>query len=392
MHAQGGEERGLSRLALVCVLLTVALGVTKVFVQRVHLPSYASPTYNTYEGFVSVDQYCIRAEKMRDRMTASGAEVEGAQAEMMKDLRQRGHPSAILVPAVIALASLLVGSIPITFMALAILAFLFQVVVVRKLAACLSGGHAATVAIATILVAAHCDTVRTSAQLLLDPFAALFTTLAVWLSLRRHDDEAGSGTTWALVAVQVLGPFIKLSYLPALAAPAVVTLFVAREGRLRGAVLDALRFGALPVLPAVAFVLAVPTLEGFGKEMNQALDASSTSLLEYGDFAFEVVLMLLPLLVFLRRPRAGSNPAADGPRGATGAVLATLAVLVASMWALRLPDVSRLALPLVGLIAAVSAPRAWSWFGPGRAVAVLALYAALNYAVAVAALVVGVMR
>ena len=373
------ELRSLNLLALVCVMLTLTLGVTKLFVQRAHLPSYATPTYNTYEGFVSIDQYCIRAEKMRDRVQAGPDEVEGAQAEMMKDLRKRGHPSAILIPAIIALVSIPVGSIPYAFIGLVIAALLLQFLAVRRLASRLTGGAAPAIAIATVLVASHCDTVRSSAQLLLDPFAALFTTLTVLVSQRRHEG-GGAGTTWTLVALQLLGPFIKLSYLPALAAPAIVTLCVARENRIGGALLDGIRFGLLPVLPAVAYVLAVPTLDGFGREMDQTLESSSMSSWELGNFAIEMALLLAPLVVLLWRPKT------DAARidARTGSVLLVVLTFLLSLWALRLPDDHRLYLPLIGLMAAAVAARVWDAFGPARTHRWLAIYATLNYGVALA--------
>lgn len=400
MSAAGAPSaRALALLLALCALATLALGTAKLVVQRSRPPAHADPArnedplHNRYDGFVSIDQYCVRAERFRDRFRG----VAGAREALHLDLTTQGHPSAVLVPVVLALASELTRSIPIAFAALTAAAFLAQIALVRRLAQRLAeaaGGLDARVAglCGAILVAAHVDSARSAVQLLIDPFAALLATACVWLSLalgeRADSPPAGrrslsprAAARW-LLAVQVAGPLVKLSYLPFLAAPALVA-FAARGGeRWRAAAGAALSFGLLPLVPALAWVLAVPGWTAFTSEMGIAATYSTLSARELRLFALEMALWFQPLplaLLLARRPAL---------RPATLATLAVTLVFLASVWTLRLPDDYRLYLPALGLWCAACAPSVVLLAGR-RLVPALALYAAANAGAALAGLVTG---
>ncbi len=395
MSAPGAPSaRALALLLALCALATLALGTAKLVVQRSRPPAHADPArnadplHNRYDGFVSIDQYCVRAERFRDRFRGT----PGAREALQLDLTTQGHPTAVLVPVVLALASELTRSIPLAFAALTAAAFLAQVALVRRLAqrlAAAAGGLDARVAglCGAILVAAHVDAARSAVQLLIDPFAALSATACVWLSLALGERAPGGGRApsarraarW-LFAVQVAGPLVKLSYLPFLAAPALIA-FATRGGeRWRAAAGAALGFGLLPLVPALAWVLAVPGWTAFTSEMGIAATYSTLSARELRLFALEMALWFqpLPLALFLA-PRPALRPA-------TLATLAVTLVFLASVWALRLPDDYRLYLPALGLLCAACAPSVVLLAGR-RLVPALALYAAANAGVALAGLV-----
>ena len=122
--------RGLNVLLGVCVLLTLGLGVAKLAVQRERPPAYVREGRNIYEGFVSIDRYCNRAELFRDWSEG----IEGGREALIHDVVHWHHPTVLLVPLAVGVSSRAVGSIPITFALYSAGAFLVQVVLVLRLA------------------------------------------------------------------------------------------------------------------------------------------------------------------------------------------------------------------------------------------------------------------
>jgi len=376
-RADGPSRRTLVGLAWLCAAVTLSLGVAKLFIQRDDLPAHASPGYNTYEGFVSVDQYCLRAEKLAAWMLADELERPAARARALDDLRHGGHPTAVLLPAVIGLAGRATGSLVLAFVLLSSAAFLAQVAVTMRLGERigrgLGSGALLVGPVAAVLAAAHLNSARNAAQRLLDPFAALWAT-SMALAALRWQERPSHGSATLLFLAQLTGCFIKLSYFPLLALPALVALAGGGPGRFARTLRAAFWFGALPALPAIAYIAAVPGFGNFGGEMNQAAAASNLVFRELGAFSVEVALVLqaFPLLIVASWSRLT-------PPG-RGVVLGGLALL-ASLLALRLPDVHRLYLPLVGLFAAGSAPVLVARVERRLLIPLLAAYAAANVAI-----------
>lgn len=370
------HERGLQILLVLATALTLALGVSKLLVQRAYPPPYVAQHFHRYEGFVSIDQYCLRAEKFRDRIYAAPDERGAAQARLMQDLESGYLPTAVLVPAILGAISRWTGSIPVTFACLSAGALLAQLGALLALGAHLGRRHGGRVVgwTAAVLLVGHVDAMRASAQLLIDPFAAALASGCVLFALRRR---AGGRGTVALLAIQVLGPFVKLTYAPLLAAPAVIELVCAGERRLARAVRAGLLFGVLPALPAVLYLLWIPGAGAFSSEMVRAVDSSSLTARELRHFALEMAFLfqVLPLLYLL-----GRHAAREVRSELDGVALATL-VFVASVMGIQLPDDYRLYLPAVGLLAALAAPGAVHAAGR-RLVPALACYVLANGAVA----------
>ncbi|MFQ5507153.1 MAG: hypothetical protein ACE5F1_20475, partial [Planctomycetota bacterium] len=223
-------------------------------------------------------------------------------------------------------------------------------------------------------------TIRTTAQLYLDPFCALCATLLVlelpgWI--RQPDRPRGA----RIVALQVLGLFLKISYLPMLAVPALATIVAGRFSgpaprKDRRALRAICLFGLLPLLPWISFLSLGPGSGSFLREPTHLLASWNLRGHQLANFAFEMLLLfqVLPLFLLVRR--------GVGPRIQKTVVVALACMLLAT-WAFKLPPIPRLYLPVLGFLVALAAPAIQHTLEGARLRAFVGAYLVLNYAAAI---------
>jgi len=380
-EAAAGRDPLRARWVLVlCALLTVGLGFGKLLLQRGNLPDYARTQANQFEGFVALDDYATRAELFRDWLTG-----EGELAAFFAKSRSGFHPASLLVPAAVAAASLLVGSIPLAFALLSAAAAVAAAGIAARLAAALCADRArgaATGLAAGVLALAHVDVLRSSAQLQMDPFCSLWTIAAVALLVRIRAG-AGHRERLALAVLLATGPLVKISLFPLLALPAACAFLapVPGERRLPAALRAVPAYAVLPVgvwlgALAVTGALGIAFDDMHDQATQFAVDARYLRM-----FGIEMALLfqVAPLVVALR-PRLAGVVAGEAP------VWLAAGLLLAATWAFRLPAIPRLYLPLTALLAVLAAPRLVDLL-PRRWPIALGLWAGANYALGAVALV-----
>ncbi len=328
-------QRGLRFLLLCCLCLALALGAAKLLIQREHPPEFTRFPANVLHGWVAIDGYGQRAELLRDWIAAEPGSGEALRAALRNPL----HPTSWLVPALVALVSFATRSVPLAFAllswaALAAHAWL-AVAVARRLA---PGASASVPWIAGCLVAAHCLCLRTAAQLMLDPFAAACAAACLVLAL---DWTAHGGTARALGlhAVQAAGLFVKDSYVPWLAAPALIALCAAGlRARRTWSALGLM--GVLPLLWPALFLAWHAGLAAALHDLRYTHSDLGMDRRQLAHFGVEMALLLQVFPLAIWAGRRGSS------RAELGVGLALLVVL-ATTWAQRLPPIPRVYLPCV---------------------------------------------
>ena len=97
----------LKRTLWVCLTLTLGLGFAKLQIQKARPPNWLKPTH-TYAGYVSIDGYSHTAEAIHQWYLGA----DSGAARVRARLAHEGHPTALLVPALVAALALILGSIP----------------------------------------------------------------------------------------------------------------------------------------------------------------------------------------------------------------------------------------------------------------------------------------
>lgn len=367
-------RRGRELLLGACILLTLGLGIAKVFVQRAHRPSYLHAAH-VYHGWPSIDGHSLKAERIRTWMTGG----DPGAASLREFLSDEGHPSSLVVQTAVAALSLFVGSIPVTFMLLSALAFCLQIALVVRLAWLCAGEVRPWVpALAGILAAGHVLSVRTAAQLHLDPFCALIATAVLVATLEQAREPRRGRAAW-LGVLLTLGLFTKISLLPLLAVPPLVLAARAPGRRLATLVRAGLAF-SLP--PLVIWGAALWLVTGGGPtttEPGHLLKTWELDARQLRNFGIEMVLLLqaFPVLLLLRRREWSADERAVGM---------VLILLLAATWAFRLPAIPRLYLPTVGLMAVLGAAQLAQLLPPRLVSTVVALYLLANYGLGIVGL------
>ena len=366
--------RARTLLVAACVLVSLGLGVAKVFAQRAHRPHYLHDAH-VYEGWPSIDGHSLKAAHIRTWMRGG----DPGAAELREFLSDEGHPSSLVVQSAVAALSLFVGSIPVTFLLLSSLAFCLQILLVVRLARlCAPDAPPWVPTVAGVLAAGHVLSVRTAAQLHLDPFCALVAT-AVLVATLEQAREPRRGRAVGIAVLLALGLFTKISLLPLLAVPPLVLAARAPGRRLATLVRGGLAFSLPPLL---VWGAALWLLTGGGPtttEPGHLLETWELDARHLRNFGVEMVLLLqaFPLLLLLGRREQGPDERAVG---------LVLIVILAATWAFRLPPIPRLYLPAVGLLAVLGALRLGRLL-PGRLVStVLVLYLLANWGLGIAGL------
>ncbi len=362
-------DRSIHVLALLFVAAALFLGSVKVALQKRSPPAWAAAPIHGFEGYVSIDGFSQRAAFLRDSVTGGEAREE-PEADLSL------HPTSWLVPLAVAATSFLTGSIPIAFAILSGLASLAQVLLVGLLARRFDAERRAEVGwLAALATGGHCLTMRTAAQLTLDPFCAVWITASLLLSLRWSERRRGSDLLW-LSLLGTSGLFLKSSFLPALALPSLVAWLAGERGakRLLGSFfLTAL----LPLAIALAFQRALLPETSATGDLEHLAAAWKLDSTQIAHFALEMALLfqLYPLaLLGTWRDR----PARSG--------LVALGLLLASTWAFGLPAVPRLYLPALGVLVALAVPRIHVALGPRATLRLLAVSGLFNLGIAAAGL------
>ncbi len=341
--------RGLALVFALTFLFTAAYGVGKLYWQRSNRPDFARTQANQYEGFVAIDDYATRAELIAAWMRGEG-ELEAVFAKA----RSGFHPASLLVPCAVALLSFVVPSIPLAFAALASAALLGAALVARRLALRLDpSGGAATGWIAASLVVGHCLSMRTSAQLQMDPFCHFQALVALVFAVRWSEQRRATDGV-ALFLVLASGLFVKISLLPLLALPSLVGLVRGRFRAWKQPLVDGLRFGVLPAATWLAGLFAIGAIEAGFADMHDQATQFRIDLGYLRLFGTEMLLLFqafpLVALVWLR----GRGRELDV---ATARVVwLALGLVLLATWGFRFPHIARIYLPLVGMLAVLAAP------------------------------------
>lgn len=357
-------------LLLACLVLTGVCGVLKLEFQKAKPPRFAQ-SGQIFDGYVSIDWYCHRAEQLRLRLLGETR----FELDVLLELRDTLHPSAWLVPAAVALLALVTQSVPVAFAILSLLAMALAAwLVLRLVRAC--GGDRATAWLAGAAYASHISTIRASAQFYLDPFITVCVCLTLLLSLELARGASGRGRWIALYVVQALGLFVKSSYLPMLAVPALVRFLLGGERRVGAALRDGLVFGVAPLVPVLVFLAVVYGGLGSGAEDMRHLHSTwRLDAAQLQSFGREMLLLFQWLPIACLGMRVWRD-------GSSRALLAVLGLLLGSVWAFGLPAIGRLYLPAVAVLVAVSyaalARGAWR----RQVFSITLVHAALNYAFA----------
>lgn len=382
-----GERTGNPRLlrfvkwALpICCLLTIGLGLVKDLLQKSHPPSWvANKPWELYDGFVSIDGHAAMARGVRDWFAGTDPGGERVRAMFAGEM----HPSAVVVPALVAALDLVVRSIPVSFILLSSLAVLLNAILAGMVVRELDPDCTPELPwLASLIVIAHCLTIRTSGQLLLDPFCALFATGAMLLATR-WIRIGGAATAGFLIIIQICGIFTKISYAPMLMVPPVAVFFLERESRLGRTALAATMF---TIVPAAAWAIFVEWLTGSirssDREAGHLLNSWHFNAGELIHLAVEMLLLFqgfAAVLLFRARRELGVAKIAG----------ITLFFVLVSTWSFHLPAVPRLYLPAVVPLAVLCILAARDAWAGARATHFVAGYLIVNYLIAVAGLFVG---
>jgi hypothetical protein len=365
-------DRKLARLWLVSILLCLGLGIGRVLLQKSHPPAWTTAGLNLHEGYVSIDGYADRAAIFRDWLAGKDEEAR----VLGEHLRESEHSTALLLPLVIALLAIPLGSVPIAFIVMSALGYLLQVCALTRLGAVLVPAAPRRAGlVAGILVGAHCLSMRTTGSLILDGYTAAFGTLAVLASLRwieRPDARRGG----LLFLIQLAGTFIKLSYVPLLAAPALVALLGAGPLRWKRAATAGLLFGALPAIPVALYLHLVPSLSTLVVESGKAVERWGLTKQQNREYALELALFAQVLPLFLLRRASLGSPAVR-------AILAVTACTLAANLSIRPPINPRLYLAPLGFLIAAVTPGILDALDERRLWLGLLLFVALNTLVAI---------
>ncbi len=124
------EAARLRWILALCLVTTLSLGVVKLFQQRGHPPAWAPAPHNTYAGFVSIDRFAVRAE----RIQAFALGLDPGAHELTRHLKESLHPTSLSVPALVALIALPLGSIVLAFVTTSAALFVLEVLLVMRLA------------------------------------------------------------------------------------------------------------------------------------------------------------------------------------------------------------------------------------------------------------------
>jgi hypothetical protein len=357
-------------LALAFLAAALLLGATKLELQRRSPPAWAAPPIHRFKGWVAIDGLAARAAWLRAEL-APGAAAQTPRPDVAL------HATAWLVPLAVALASFVTGSIPLAFALLSGLASALQVLLVGRLARRLDPGRRAEVGwLAALAAAGHCLTMRTAAQLTLDPFCAAWTTAHLLVSLRWAERRRATDLA-ALVLLATSGLFLKSSFLPALAFPLLCALLHGERAPLRLLGLGALT-ALVPLALALLFQAFLLPHTGAADDLAHFARAWRLDPRQLRQFALEMALLfqLYPALLLRSRLVPGERPAATA-----------LGLFLASVWAFGLPAVPRLYLPALGFLVALCVPRLVAALGLRHARHVLAGAGLVNLALAVAGLV-----
>lgn len=377
--AQLAEAARLRWLGLGCLLVTLVLGVAKVQYQRANPPRWQR--WNHYEGFIAIDEFAERSAALRAWLT--GADPGGA--ELAQELRKDLHPTSLAVPAIVAVLALPLGSIPWAFVAASSAFFALEVWLAVLLARRLAPSAAEARrngAVAGILVAAHCLSARTAAQLQLDNACAALALASV-LAADAWCRRPGIARALGLLALLVAALFTKTSCLPVLVAPAAAAwLYHAPGARRRRALCVGLALAAAAVLVALAYLRWLGGVSRGANDMQHLFASWVWRRDQLLRFALEMALLfqLFPLVPILHRG------VLSGPLARLVAL--TLASFLLATWAFHLPAVPRLYLPALALGAPLCAAGAAQLLGPELRTRALGAYAFANYAVAVIGLLV----
>ncbi|MBI3817289.1 MAG: hypothetical protein HY286_01255 [Planctomycetes bacterium] len=362
----------------ICCICTIGLGVAKVYIQKAHPPAYAAGKTDAhfYKGFVSPDTHCKMAELFRNWYTGDDPGGQIVKNEFANEM----HPSAIVIPAAVGALDLIINFIPWSFMLFSAAAVVANAWLAAKMAAESDPGAPAEVPmIAALLVVAHCLTIRTSTQMILDPFCAVFASAAMWMTIR-WTRAPGTGVAFALVIIQMLGMFTKVSYAPLLAAPALATFF-AGSGRnwARGA-FAALLFGAIPAAVWGIYMQWLTGLAQANREPEHLLNSWNLNFGALQHFAIEMALLFQGFFIILLLKW-------KVPGGAARVAGVTLALILLATWAFRLPAVPRLYLPALAPLAVLCILKMKDYLGGTRARHLVFGYLILNYAIGIWGLV-----
>ena len=383
------RQPGLVFVFWLCVVLTSGYGVAKLFLQRAHRPDFARTRANQYEGFVALDDYATRAALIRGWLVG-----EGGLDPVFEKAKSGFHPASLLIPAAVAVVSLVLPSIPLSFALLSLAALITTAWLAGRVARRLdtddppdgtgatgapgASGRAATGWIAATLVVGHCLAMRTAAQLHMDPFCNLWAVCVVACCLM---DRARRSLPVRLVLFAFLatGPLVKISLLPLLAVPALVRLWDDGWRRPQGAVRDGLLFGLAPLGLWIGVLWGMDGLHLLFDDMHDQATQFGFDLAYAKNFAVEMALLfqIFPLLLVLRGPEPGKELP----------VWLALGIILLATWGFRLPAIPRLYLPVMSMLAILAAPRWRARLGPRWGGRLLALYLVGNYAVAVLGLV-----
>lgn len=332
-------------IILACLGATAALGVIKVERQRASPPSYAQKEVHQFDGFVSIDGFSHRAQAIRNWLS-------GVDDASMKPSNHPGsdlHPTSWTIPIVVGLLSCVTDSVPRTFQGLSIAALLAQLLLVMALAQRTSAywprgiARSSPTFLTGVMFVSHCLTIRTAGQLILDPFCACLA-LAVVLLAQDWIAAPSVRRGLAISALMIAGMFTKVSFLPMFVAPIVLA---ALAGAGLGIVMRLSVFSVvLPALPVLAFFVWVADESSAAVDFKHLIASWTLSLRELKHFAFEMVLLvqLWPLVLLVA--------AKPSDRKAQGPIVLAIIVLLAT-WAMRLPAVPRLYLPVWALAAPV---------------------------------------
>ncbi len=358
---------------LLCFLVTALCGGSKLYLQKRNPPDFAVRQGQIFDGYVSIDFYCHRAAKVKRALTGQ-SDPNLTESLARKDIL---HPTSWLVPVAVALVSSITASIPVAFFVLSLSALFAQAWLIRLLVFEICG-HAALLFAncAAVVFLSHITTIRSAGQFYLDPFVSTAALAAVLLTFRILRSPAKKVAGLGLAALQASALFLKSSYLPWLAAPALLAFVGCKEGRLATTLRFGLLYGVLPLVPALIFLnVAHGELQSATKDMADLASSWTLSSGELKRFALEMVLLFqwLPLaFVFTLRPRDSRILG----------LLLCLALVLLSVWSFRLPAIARLYLPVLSVLVAACFAHLAGRVSERAVIAMVVVHAAINYAFA----------
>src|SRR5262245_8652653 len=361
----------------ICVVLTLALGIAKVYRQKEHHPpSYDKPVH-VFEGYMAIDGHAAVAAGFRDWIRGDDP---GARA-LRERLEGSLHPSAIAVPLVVGALGAVIGSIPIAFLLLSAAATCLQVWLAAALCARFGSTSTAERRLAALLTCGHVFTIATCAQLYLDPFVAVLVSIACLLTARWMDG-GGARSALLLAAVQGVGLFTKISYVPMLAIPCLALATSKRARSTARIAIAGVFFAGLPLAAWWLYLRWLGDSSSMSRESEHLWSSWKLQPAQFLAFLGEMFLLFqaFPLFVF-RANRNSSN--------AMLIVRWALFLLLFATWTFRLPAVHRLYLPEVSLLAALAATPAFQRCSPRVLLPAVVVYLAANYGLAASLLLRG---